>query len=60
MALYRIAVVGCEYSEATVDLGGETAVELQRQGLVRRWHASSVLDPSDDVRFSLMLDDDPC
>ncbi len=60
VALYRIVVVGCEYSEATVDLSAETAGELQRQKLVQRRHASGVLDPSDDVRFSLMLDDEPC
>lgn len=60
VALYRIVVVGCEYSEATVDLSAETAGELHRQKLVQRRHASRILDPSDDVRFSLMLDDEPC
>lgn len=60
VALYRMVVVGCEYSEATVDLSAETAGELQRQGLVQRRPASRILDPRDDVRFSLMLDDEPC
>jgi hypothetical protein len=55
-----LSLVGCEYSEATVDLSAQTAGELQRQQLVQRRHASRVLDPSDDVRFSLMLDDEPC
>ena len=59
VALYRIVVVGCEYSETTVDLSAETARELQRQRLVQRRHASRILEPSDDVRFSLMFDDEP-
>lgn len=55
-ALYQIVIVGFEYSEATLDLSAETAIELQRQGLVRRRPYSRVLDPTDDVRFSLVLD----
>jgi hypothetical protein len=55
-ALYQIVIVGYEYTEATLDLSAETAIELQRQGLVRRRPSGGVLDPSDDVRFSLLLD----
>lgn len=56
-ALYQIVIVGYEYAEATLDLSAETAIELQRQGLVRRRPSGGVLDPSDDVQFSLLLDD---
>ncbi|GAA1204635.1 hypothetical protein [Pseudonocardia alaniniphila] len=55
-ALYQIVVVGYEYTEATLDLSGETAIELQRQGLVQRGPSNGALDPTDDVRFSLLLD----
>lgn len=56
-ALYQIVIVGYDYSEATLDLAAETAIELQRQGLVQRRHASRSFDPSDDVRYSLMLEE---
>jgi DNA-binding Xre family transcriptional regulator len=55
-ALYQIIIVGYEYTEATLDHSAETAIELQRQGLVRRRPSGGVLDPTDDVRFSLLLD----
>lgn len=53
-ALYQIVIVGYDYSEATCDLSAETAIELQRQGLVQRRYASRSIDPTDDVRFSLV------
>lgn len=56
-ALYEIAVIGYGHSESNTALTAAAAIQLQQQGLVQRQHASESLDPSDDVRYSLLLDD---
>jgi len=56
-ALYRLAVRGVRLSETTRELGAAAARDLQEQGLDRRRPSGETFAITDDVRFSLLLDD---
>jgi hypothetical protein len=56
-ALYRLAVHGVRLTETTRELGADAARDLQQQGLVRRRPSGETFATTDDVRFSLLLDD---
>lgn len=54
--LYAITVLGQLASEDDIALSPGIAIELQQRGLIRRRAGGFYLDPSADVRFSLLLD----
>jgi hypothetical protein len=61
--VHQIAV-GCQHSETSRALAPGVAIRLQQMGLVRRRHASTILDPAehelaDDVRAALFPDHNP-
>jgi hypothetical protein len=56
-ALYRLAVHGVRLTETTRELGAAATRDLQQQGLVRRRPSGATFAITDDVRFSLLLDD---
>jgi len=56
-ALYLLAVHGVRLTETTRELGAAAASDLQQQGLVRRRPSGETFAITDDVRFSLLLDD---
>jgi hypothetical protein len=57
--LYAVALLDLLYAEFTLALGAPAATELQQQGLVRRRPSGTYFQATDDVRFSLLLDESP-
>jgi len=55
--LYEIALCGYAPTEAFKGVNPAAAIKLQRQGYLHRRHNSERLAASDDLAFSLLLDD---